>query len=224
MEKTAPRSPYFTFFIILFLVLWTLRATVFYSIDLGIESPVNRKIYSESIKVLVWTIPVFLFLIIVDKTNPFRALKLSTRPKCVGWIVPVAGLIGFFVVTLLFEYFAHGRSLDFSSGATGLLGSLASVSITPISEEILFRGLILGKLSETTSFARANVITSILFIAIHQPNWLWVNGFKPWMPLVSGGIFILSLLLGWLVQKTNSLYPAIAGHIINNFIAVLLKP
>jgi len=133
-------------------------------------------------------------------------------------------LVGYFVVTLVFEYFAHSRRLDLGSGAVGLLGSLATVSITPVSEEILFRGFILGKLSETTSFARANVITSILFIAIHQPNWLWVNGFQPWIPVVSGGIFILSLLLGWLVQRTNSLYPAIAGHIINNFIAILLQP
>jgi len=224
MERIERRTPYFILLIILFFVIWTLRATVFYSIDLGIESPVNRKIYSESIKILVWTIPVFLFLIIVDKTNPFRSLKLSTRPKSVGWIVPAACLAGYFAVTLVFEYFAHSRSLDLGSGAVGLLGSLVTVSITPVSEEILFRGFILGKLSETTSFARANVITSILFIAIHQPNWLWVNGFQPWIPVVSGGIFILSLLLGWLVQRTSSLYPAIAGHIINNFIAILLKP
>ena len=224
MKKTPPRTLYFIFFIILFLVIWTLRATVFYSIDVGFESPVNRKIYSESVKILFWTIPVFLFLIIVDKTNPFQALKLSTRLRSSGWIVPVAGLIGYFVTTLVFEYFAHRRSLDLSSGAVGLFGSLANVSITPFSEEILFRGFILGKLSEMTSFAKANVITSILFIAIHQPNWLWVNGFQPWIPVVSGGIFILSLLLGWLVRRTNSLYPAIAGHIINNFIAILLKP
>ena len=224
MERIERRTPYFILLIILFFVFWTLRATVFYSIDLGIESPVNRKIYSESIKILVWTIPVFLFLIIVDRTNPFRALKLSTRPKPVGSIVPAACLAGYFVLTLVFEYFAHGRSLDLSSGAVGLLGSLAGVSITPVSEEVLFRGFILGKLLETTSFAKANVITSILFIAIHQPNWLWVNGFQPWIPVVSGGILILSLLLGWLVQRTNSLYPAIAGHIINNFIAILLKP
>ena len=224
MNDEKPLIKYFIVFILVFFLIWVLRATVFYSIDLRFESPIDRRIYSEAIKILVWTIPVFLFLIVVDNTNPLSALKLNTKPRLVEVIFPSAALICYFVVTLVFEYFAHGRSLDLGPGAVGLLGSLGSVSISPISEEILFRGFILGKLSETTSFAKANVITSTLFIAIHLPNWLWVNGFQSWIPVKSGGIFILSLLLGWLVKKTDSLYPAIAGHIVNNFIAILLRP
>lgn len=224
MNDQERQFRYFLIFILVFFVIWGLRATVFYSIDLSFEPGLNRKIYSESIKILLWTVPVFLFLIIVDRTDPFAKLKLTTKPEPKGWIYPCVGLAAYFVVTLVFEYFAHGRSLDSTAGVTGLLSSLASVSITPVSEEMVFRGFILGKLSEVTSFPAANVITSILFVGIHQPNWLWVNGLQPWIPVVSGGIFILSLLLGWIVKSTNSLYPAIAGHILNNFISAILKP
>jgi len=224
MGEKEPRFRHFAVFILVFFVIWTLRATVFYSIDLSFATGLERKIYSESIKFLLWTVPVFLYLIFVDKTDPFLFLKLSTRIDLRKAMLPMLILVGYFALTLIFERSAHGRSFDVSPGVTGLLGTLGDVSITPISEEILFRGFILGKLSGMTSFARANVITSILFVAVHLPNWFWVNGYQPWIPVLSANIFVLSLMLGWLVKRSNSLYPAIAGHIINNFIAAGLKP
>jgi len=223
MDVGNYRTRYFVIFVLVFFIIWSLRATVFYSIDLQFDPGIDRRIYSEVIKILLWTVPVFLYLVFVDKTRPLAFLKLNTEINLKGIVLPAIFLIVYFALTLTFEH-SQGRNFDFSAGAVGLLETLGSVSITPISEEILFRGFILGKLSELTTFPKANVITSILFVAVHLPNWFWVNGYQPWIPMRCAGIFILALMLGWLVKRTNSLYPAIAGHIVNNFIAAVLKP
>ena len=217
------RNKLFFLFMVVFFVMWALRATVFYSIDHEIESLVGRRIYSESVKFFLWTIPVFLFVIFVDKSNPLTELKLNTKPAKKNLLYAALVSIGYFALIIAFEYIANKRFLDLNLNSIEILKLLASVSVSPVSEEILFRGLILKKLSEMTSFGKANVITSVLFVGVHYPNWLWVNGFQQWILIVSVSIFILSLLLGWLVKKTDSLYPSIIVHIINNFISILLK-
>ena len=217
------RSNSFFLFLVVFFAVWTLRATVFYAIDLELESGVSRRIYSESIKFFLWTIPVFLFVIFVDKSNPLTILKLDTRPAKKNLFYAALVSIVYFALIIAFEFFINRRFLDLNLNSTEMLKLLGSVSITPISEEILFRGFILKKLSGMTSFGRANLITSILFVGVHYPNWLWVNGLQRWILITSISILTLSLLLGWLVKKTDSLYPSIAAHIVNNFISTLLK-
>ena len=217
------RSTSFFLFLVVFFAVWTLRATVFYAIDLELESGVSRRIYSESIKFFLWTIPVFLFVIFVDKSNPLTILKLDTRPAKKNLFYAALVSIVYFALIIAFEFFINRRFLDLNLNSTEMLKLLGSVSITPISEEILFRGFILKKLSGMTSFGRANLITSILFVGVHYPNWLWVNGLQRWILITSISILTLSLLLGWLVKKTDSLYPSIAAHIVNNFISTLLK-
>lgn len=217
------RNKLFLLFLILFFIIWTFRATVFYSIDVGIESAVGRRVYSESIKFFLWTIPVFLFVVFVDKSNPLTELKLNTKPARKNLLYAALVSTVYFALIIAVEFFVNGRFLDSNLSLLELLKLLGSVSITPISEEILFRGFILKKLSEMMPFGKANLITSILFVGVHYPNWLWVNGFRQWILIVSVSILILSLLLGWLVKKTDSLYPSIAAHIVNNFISTLLK-
>jgi membrane protease YdiL (CAAX protease family) len=217
------RNKLFFLFLVAFFAIWTLRATVFYSIDLEIESPISRKLYSESVKLLLWTIPVFLFVIFVEKSNPLTELKLNRKPAKKNLLCAAIVSAVFFAIIIAFEYIVNERFLDLNLTLIEILKLLGSVSVSPVFEEILFRGLILEKLSKMTSFGKANMITSVLFVAVHYPNWLWVNGFRQWILVVSVSIFILSLLLGWLVKKTDSLYPSIIVHIINNFISLLLK-
>lgn len=221
-DEKAHNTP-FVIFLLLFFGMWILRATVFYSIDLQFEPTVERRIYSELLKIIFWSLPVILFLKFANGGDPWTKLKLTTKPNIKGLLLGIAAAIAYFALTIGFELYAHDKSLDLNFTAADILRLLGSVSISPVSEEIMFRGFILQKFSGMTSFGKANVLTSILFVAIHLPNWLWVNGFQLWIPLVSAGIFILSLVLGWMVKKSDSLYPAIAAHIVNNFIAALLK-
>jgi membrane protease YdiL (CAAX protease family) len=99
---------------------------------------------------------------------------------------------------------------------------LAFIFFSPISEEILFRGFVLNKLAERLKFWMANLLTAVLFTLIHWPFWIWRNGLNGWLIQTSAGIFLLAILLGYVVKLTNSLWPAVAVHIANNFLAHFL--
>lgn len=89
-------------------------------------------------------------------------------------------------------------------------------------EEILFRGLVLRELTERFDFLTANLVTALLFVAIHWPNWLWMYGYQNWMPATALAIFLLALLLGMLVRITGSIWPSVGAHAANNLIARLI--
>jgi membrane protease YdiL (CAAX protease family) len=92
----------------------------------------------------------------------------------------------------------------------GLMGLLAMLAVlTPIVEELVFRGLLLGGLSRHLSFGWANAVQSGVFALVHvdSPRLL--------------GYFALALLAGWLVRRTGSLWPAMLLHALNNAVATM---
>ncbi len=103
-----------------------------------------------------------------------------------------------------------------------ILSVLAAVSLSPVIEELLFRGFVIYKLEEKTSFWKANLIQAFLFTAMHWPNWVWVNGFQIQIVAASMGVFIVAILLGWVLKKGNSIWPLVVVPIVNNFLAAFL--
>lgn len=111
---------------------------------------------------------------------------------------------------------------------------LTTAFLTPIYEELLFRGLLLGGLDRTIHLARlgrdpGNVdskksdpefrgeafapvwVSALAFAAMH-----WGQGAAP-VPL-----FILALGLGFLAQRTGSLIPSIVIHATLNLLALII--
>lgn len=79
-----------------------------------------------------------------------------------------------------------------------------------LTEEVMFRGVILGGLLAHGSRRRAIVWSAVLFGIIHM---------NPWQSLPA---FILGLVFAWWVVRTGSLLPAIFGHALNNFLSLTL--
>jgi membrane protease YdiL (CAAX protease family) len=95
---------------------------------------------------------------------------------------------------------------------------LSLVIWQPVVEEILFRGILQGQLIKTPwgqrAFMRitaANVLTSILFAAIHMVN----NS-----PLFALAVFVPSLVFGYFRDSCNSVYPAIVLHAAFNALVI----
>lgn len=87
----------------------------------------------------------------------------------------------------------------------------ALVVVAPLTEELLFRGLILRGLLGVTTPARAIVLSAVLFMAMHLNPWQFPTALA------------LGLLYGWIYLRTRSLTLCIAGHAFNNA-CVLLAP
>lgn len=93
------------------------------------------------------------------------------------------------------------------SGVQVAIAFVALVVIAPISEEILFRGYTFQGIRSKTHWLVAAVITSALFGLAHGQ----IN--------VGMDTFALGIAACWLLEKTNSLWPAILLHGLKNSIA-----
>jgi membrane protease YdiL (CAAX protease family) len=211
-------------FLALFFLAWALRGTVLFGLDGAIEPELLRRVYSNGVKFLLWVVPVFAYLKYVDRTSPLAYLRLTTRPHRFGVLRAAAATLLFFSAVMAFEGVVSGRDVAAAltrAQAPGALAVLLSIAVSPLFEEIFFRGFVLRKLLEAWAFWPANLLTSLLFVAIHWPNWLWVNGPAPWIAPVSATVFVLGCFLGYLVRETNSLWPSVVAHIANNFLAAM---
>ena len=92
----------------------------------------------------------------------------------------------------------------------GILLTLQALAVvTPLSEEILFRGFALRGLLPSIGPGPAVVATALLFSVLHLE------------PQVMIPIFITGLALGLLYVKTGSVWPCIAAHAGQNTLALL---
>ena len=90
----------------------------------------------------------------------------------------------------------------FSQNSWGVL--LAIAVVTPIVEELVFRGAILEGLRIRYSARTALIVSAVLFALVHGLPWAMVNA------------FLLGLFFGWLMLKTGSLQLCILAHALYN--------
>ena len=81
---------------------------------------------------------------------------------------------------------------------------LLGVLLAPITEELLFRGLILRGLLQHYSVNRAVVLSALLFAMVHLSPWQFT------------GAFVFGLLSGFLYFRTGSLIPSLGAHALLN--------
>ncbi len=167
----------------------------------------NSFILGMLVYVFVFNAPVILYLKYKDKVNPFEFLKLN---KNIKKGLTTGLLISFlFVAALVIKNFILGfESVNFNIGLLWIVGLLVGLF-----EEIPFRGFIFQKLSKRMSFMIANIITTILFVSIHLPVWIYTNA-----NLASSipSVFVVSLILGYLFEEYDSLWVPILCHAVFN--------
>lgn len=95
-------------------------------------------------------------------------------------------------------------------GDFGFWGAFMKVSIVaPVVEELIFRGIILQGLRRNYSPFMAIFSAALLFALFHLNPWQFP------------ATFMLGLLLGWIMLRTNNILLAIIGHSINNTLVLL---
>jgi membrane protease YdiL (CAAX protease family) len=220
IDESCPSKSSFLLFVGLFFIVWTLRATLLYSHDTSIQSEALRNVYSNAVKFALWVLPVLVYLKKVDGKNPLSYLRITTPVSKPALLFSFIAIILYFSGVILLGLLIQGKHLSFNLSGVVVL----STSISSLFEEVLFRGFILNELREIASFRWANLIAALLFVLVHWPNWLWTRELQSQLLVDSLSIIILSCFLGYLVKRTNSLWPGVAAHIINNLLASILRP
>jgi membrane protease YdiL (CAAX protease family) len=138
------------------------------------------------------------------------ALDLGLRPGW-GWLADprfalalLAGVVFWLALAWLGE----------PGPALGLAAVVSLVLLQPLIEELLFRGLLQGRLTarpwgrrQFGGFTLANLLVSLLFTALH---------FIGHPPLWAAGVLLPSLLYGYFRDRHDSVLPAIALHVFYN--------
>ncbi|MGC1378790.1 MAG: CPBP family intramembrane glutamic endopeptidase [Anaerolineales bacterium] len=213
------------FFWVVFFLVWVVRGSVFYTaVDLSIPDETYRLIFSDVVKFLVWVVPAVVYVLWLERANPLTSMKISTPVDKRGLVIGIIVSLLYFAAILISEKLKTGRTLAplFAASTAAWLTTLAQVFISPIFEEIMFRGFVLPHLSSRMEFLEANILQAVFFTAMHWPNWVTVNGLQFKLLGMSVSVLVIGLLLGWLSRRTNSIWPSVAVHIINNFLVGFL--
>jgi membrane protease YdiL (CAAX protease family) len=208
-------------FLLAFFVVWTLRATVFISIDESISSALGRAVYSNVLKFAVWVLPAVAFVWWVRRISPPHYLGISIWPDRLRW-QQCLGITATFIGAVAVVELAGEKSISFATlAALPLALWVLQFALSPLLEEILFRGFVLRELLMLMSAPRAMALTSLLFVGTHLPYWLTHDGASTIMTNAAG-VFIFSLVACWLFVKTESIWPPTLAHIANNLLTAVL--
>jgi len=150
--------------------------------------------------------------------KPFNQLKLkkinvSYVIIAILLFIPVMGLSNF-IVDMVLKIFPNGYSTYVDTiikpmENTPIVILILGVGIiAPIVEELIFRGFVFARLRSVFSIWSAIIIQAIFFAVFHG-NIIQISY-----------AFFIGIILGILVYKSNSLYPAIILHILNNTMSV----
>lgn len=92
--------------------------------------------------------------------------------------------------------------------------ALLVISVGPLVEELLFRGVLLSALSRHVGVTGSVVLTALVFACVHLPDLSFL-----WYALPN--LALLGLVLGWLRVQSGSIWPAVLAHGTNNLLAVV---
>jgi membrane protease YdiL (CAAX protease family) len=166
-----------------------------------------------TIRLLVWVLPVFLYLRLIDRVDPVEYLKLKENWKqgvifgvILSIIIFLASMARFGVPHLIIQ------SLTWN-------GLLSSSLLIGFFEEIPYRGFILQKFEERYGFWVANLLSSLLFLSIHLPGWISLHLLSVYNVVF---VFAFGVLMAIVFKVCMSLWGPVLAHSLNDFMSVVL--
>lgn len=150
-----------------------------------------------------------------ERQYPFRPnYKSAFSLKNIGYIIVmgvlgqyasnlIATLTGVLIPSAMDSYEDLAQNFDLST-ASPVLMILAVCIVGPIAEELVFRGMIFGKLRRAFSFWPAAIISGIMFGVFHMN--------------IMQGVYasVLGVLPAYVYEKTQTIFGSIFFHIVFN--------
>lgn len=208
---------------ILISLLFTLIANVIEAAA-GLEGDeINSNIWYLAAYSLVMGIAYVVLYLLYNKANriEYKAINLNFKmPWHTYLIIAVIGIISLFGVQYFISMIDNllkaigyplnsGYTINPTDGGTFVLAIFVLAIIPAITEELLFRGVILNGLRGRFGDIGAIFMSALLFALMHQ------NFQQLIYP------FILGSIMGYIVLRTGSLVSSMLVHFINNFLVVM---
>jgi membrane protease YdiL (CAAX protease family) len=214
-QAVRPGMPVFLVYVAAFHLVWIAWPWLVYprlTVALG-EETFAYAVVQLSIRVTVWVAPVWLYLRLIDRADPIEYLKLSGRVKR-GLLYALA-LTAVNLAGMIARY-----GIPHPTMARVTWNSIVGTSVlVGFIEEIPYRGFMLPKFAERLNFWLANLLTSVLFVAIHVPGWMVLHTLRLQNAVT---IFIFGVLMGTAFRWSDSLWTPIVTHSANDFLSYVI--
>jgi CAAX protease family protein len=204
----------FLAYVIAFHLLWIAWPLAVYPrlLSLG-NTTLEYAVVSIGCRLLVWVVPVLLYVRYVDGVDPVGYLKLRSR---IGRGVALAAVVtAFNVLGTIGRFGVPHPSLQRITWHSVLGTSL----LVGVIEEIPYRGFMLQKFAERWGFWRGNVVTSALFLAVHVPGWIVLHALSVEKIIT---IYVFGFVMGLLLRYSGSLWAPILSHSANDFLSFVV--
>ncbi|HDR7514724.1 type II CAAX endopeptidase family protein [Bacillus mobilis] len=208
-------------FMFVFIIVPVTVESLFYDYALQvIGNALYAGVLMGFIMAVIFTTVVYLFCIKRYKLSwkDIGIRKLSWR----NFLWTVVALIFLIIVSIAILMMMEKMGISFENSKTETIQNdksiyafciavIGAAVISPIYEEILYRGVFYTFFRDRYGIWGGVLISSIIFTVVHIPtyNTLPVN-------------FLGGVVFAWLYEKTNSILSAMIAHALSNFIAVLL--
>ena len=213
-QGRGPAFAPFVAYIVVFHLAWIAWPFLVYPRLMAMgNGTLTYAVLNIGLRMLIWVVPVFLYLRFVDGVDPVAYLKLRHHVRR-GVLVAIA-LTALNLAGSLARFGTPHPSLERVTWNSALGTSL----LVGFIEEIPYRGFILQKLGERLDFWLANVMTSLLFLSIHLPGWVALHTLRA---DAAATVFALGVLFAIAFRYSGSLWAAILTHSANDFLSFVI--
>ena len=209
--------------VVLFLLLWIGAWIIHNELALvGLQLMAGSDtdtVYWLLAKFLVWVVFPFLYF-----AQPLRKqaefIGLQSKNLRRGLLFGIGASALWFALSSA-RFFLTGQHFGLSMS---FFIAFYTVILTPIAEEILFRGYIQSALiALKTNFWLANIVTTLLFLVPHCIGWSFQGVLSANLTIGGiGAIALISLFLGFVRYQSDSLVGSMLLHMVNNLISIFV--
>jgi membrane protease YdiL (CAAX protease family) len=210
-------------FVLVLTIVWVVLFLVF----MGVASTILQKPYGDAMTVSISRLAVTAcVLFLAWRLNWLKASGISRLGSWQVWLLALGGLI-YFVSASLYAFYGK-IAIDFSS-VLRLPDARAAVTthfIAGLSEEILFRGLVLYALmrvwrNTTRGILGSILLTAALFALLHLTQvFTYGTSLSSALVLVLQ-TFVISVWWGALVVMGGSIWPSVLSHFVGNAVVAV---
>lgn len=221
MHKAISYTKIIAWPIIVFYVGGFLAWVILFPIHLDADGHIGRLIMATFSGLVL----VLLLLVLprILRWKSFSKIKIGLSHSPVKYFLYAVSIV---LLLLAFNYLydistnALGLTMDSTRNAASFdASSLTQLAIniyiagivTPIIEELMFRGFMFGGLKKYTNPLISAVVVSVIFSLVH-----FDLVYAPFL-------FVFSMVLCWLREKSGSLFPSMAMHALFNILVIALS-
>jgi membrane protease YdiL (CAAX protease family) len=196
------------------------------SVQAWLESFTGLNLLLDFSNLLILGTALWILSRVADPALPARFRPLTAKGAGIGVAAGVAAVI----VSTAIEY-AGDTYLHTDLGRDGLatavlphavsqlaLGLFTVAILAPLTEEVYFRGIVMGWARRHWGIGWAVALSSLVFGIMHL-KWLTPGGLTGWV--ATGELVAMGALLAFVALRTGSLWASVLTHGVNNLCAAL---